>query len=173
MELNEYLRRPASDFMVTDVETLRPDHTLAHAAYKFLHFQISGAPVLDDVGKCVGVLSVTDVVSAADKVATLQAKVTDEFFAHSNLLLPSSAYESRLSGIRDKLMPAAEQPVSNFMVTDLVTVVESDPLEQVIRNLVDAHLHRVIVIDDQGMLRGLISTLDVMAGLLNVPVKDA
>ena len=170
MQVNEFLQRTAGEIMVTDVTTLQPGDSLASAAYKFLHKQISGAPVVDDNGKCVGVLSVTDIVGAAEKVSQRQAQVAEAFFAKSDLILPASVYEEDLAEVRDKIAPAAEQPVSNFMVADIVSVKVSDSIEKIVRDFVDAHVHRVLVVDDEGKLVGLISTIDVLASLLRIPV---
>lgn len=170
MQISEFLRCRADEVMVANVTTVRPDDSLAKAAYKFLNKQISGAPVVGENGTCVGVLSVTDVVGAAEKVAARQAAVAEAFFSKSDLILPTSVYEEDLAQVRDKIAPAAEQPVSNFMVTDLVAVKANDTLEKVLRDFIDAHVHRVLVTDEQGKLLGLISTIDVMASLLRLPV---
>lgn len=170
MQVSEFLQRRADEVMVKDVTSLQPEDSLANAAYTFLHKQISGAPVVDESGVCVGVLSVTDVLGAGEKVAAVQAEIAEAFFARSDLVLPASVYEEELQQVKDKIAPAAEQPVSNFMVTDLVAVHASDPLEKVVRDIIDAHVHRVLVTDEQGKLLGLISTIDVLAALLRVPV---
>lgn len=169
MQISEWLNSSAAEVVVTEVITLKPTDRLADAASEFLRNQISGAPVVDEAGKCIGVLSVTDIVGASEKVAQRQAKVLDEFFAKCDLVLPASVYEDELAQVRDRLSPAAEQSVSNFMVTDLVTVSEDDSIEKVVRSFVDAHVHRVIVADADGKLKGIISTIDVMALLLRVP----
>jgi len=74
----------------------------------------------------------------------------------------------RLAEVRDKLAPAAEQGVARFMTTDLVSVSQDTPLMKVVRNMVDAHVHRVLVLDDDGNLEGIISTTDVLAALMRV-----
>ena len=54
------------------------------------------------------------------------------------------------------------------MISDLVEVAETDPIEKVIHNFVNAHVHRVIVTSPDGQLRGIISTIDLMASLLRL-----
>jgi CBS-domain-containing membrane protein len=169
MDTNEFLQKRADEVMTRDVETLRTDDTLAHAASKFLQGQISGAPVVDDEGTCVGVLSLTDILGAADKVTERHAAVADAFFSRADLVLPVSVYEDELLTVRDKIAPAAEKPVGDFMITDIVTVDAGDSLERVIRDLIDAKIHRVIVVDDQRRMLGLITTIDVIAALLRIP----
>ena len=166
MDTNEFLKKRAEDIMVRDVTVLRRDDTLANAAYTFMQERISGAPVVDGDGNCVGVLSVTDVLGAAEKVAERQAEITEAFFSRTDLVLPATVYEDELAAVRDEISPAAAQPVENFMVTDLVWVRSDDIIEKVARDFVDARIHRVLVIDTEGKLAGLITTVDVIAALL-------
>ena len=60
---------------------------------------------------------------------------------------------------------SAEQPVEHFMTTDLVSVTENTPLQTIVQQMVDAHIHRVVVLDDHQHLQGIISTMDVLAAL--------
>ena len=172
METKTFLQMRAEEVMVRDVTILRRDDTLANAAYTFLHKQISGAPVVDGDGACLGVLSVTDILGAADKVAERQAEVAEAFFSRSDLVLPATVYEEELSAVRDKISPAAEQPVENFMITDVVAVRANDTLEKVARDFVDARIHRVLVLDENQRLVGLITTTDVIAALLRSSGED-
>lgn len=172
MDTNQFIKQRAEEVMVHDVTTLRRDDSLANAAYKFLHKQISGAPVVDGDGRCVGVLSVSDVLGAADIVAAQQADVAEAFFCRSDLVLPASIYEYDLAVVRDKIVPAAEQSVENFMVTDIVSVQTTDMLEKVMRDFVDAQIHRVVVLDENQKLVGLITTVDVIAAMLRVSIEN-
>ena len=166
MQIKHFLKQCAEDVMVRDVTSLRRDDTLANAAYTFLHKRISGAPVVDADGKCVGVLSVTDVLGAAEKVAQRQAKLAEAFFSRSDLELPATMYEADLVAVRDRIAPAAEQPVENFMVEDIVWVRSDDTMDRVVRDFIDAGIHRVLVINSDGKLVGLITTVDVIAALM-------
>jgi CBS domain-containing protein len=68
MKVTEWLERTLSkEIMVRRVTTLRPTDALAHAAGLLLREQMSGAPVVDERGVCVGVLSASDVVGAEKK----------------------------------------------------------------------------------------------------------
>ena len=169
MDTSEFLQKRAEDVMVRDVTVLRRDDSLAQAAYTFLYKRISGAPVVDADGKCVGVLSVTDILGASEKVAERQAEIAEAFFSRSDLVLPATVFEDDLAAVRDKIEPAAEQPVKNFMVEDIVWVRSDDTIERVARDFIDARIHRVLVIDSEGKLAGLITTVDVIAALLRTP----
>jgi CBS domain-containing protein len=146
--------------------TLRPQDPLSKAATRLIEEQVSGAPVVDDAGACVGVLSVTDLIVAPEKAAAERQKVAESSFFNAHLALPYTVYASKLEEVRDKLAPTADQPVERFMTTDLVSVGESTPLDSVVKRLVSAHIHRVLVLDDDRRLKGIISTTDVLAALL-------
>jgi CBS-domain-containing membrane protein len=167
MDIRDWLSETtASDIMVRDVITFDRDQTLAAAADLLLREQITGAPVVDADGTCVGVLSVSDVTGAEEKVADERRKVAESSLFHSHLALPASVYAAKLAEVRDKIAPAAEQPVERFMTSDLVSVREVTPLETVVQRMVDAHVHRVVVLDADHRLKGIVSTTDVLAALL-------
>jgi len=159
------LSTKANDIMVRKLATVRTDQTLSEAAALMLHEQISGLPVVDSAGICRGVFSVTDVLRAEEKIAEQQWAISFTFFS-SNLTLPDSVYVEKLEQVRDKLCPTAEQPVEHYMTTDLVSVSTEDSLEEIVQSMVDAHLHRVLVIDLDQRLQGIITTTDVLAVLL-------
>jgi CBS domain-containing protein len=50
----------ASDLMSRDVETVGAEVPLRNAAAQFLRREVHGAPVVDGAGRCIGVLSVSD-----------------------------------------------------------------------------------------------------------------
>jgi CBS domain-containing protein len=60
------------DYMATDLTILRPDLEVLHAMKILLEKRISGAPVVDDSGKLVGVLSKKDCLRAALNAAYFQ-----------------------------------------------------------------------------------------------------
>ncbi len=156
----------ASDIMVRSVTTLKPSDTLAHAAAVMLHEQISGAPVVDAKGACLGVLSASGILGAEEKVVQERRKIAESSFWNSNLSLPMSVYADKLAEVREKIAPAADQPVERFMTSDLVSVPADTPLRVVIEDMVNAHVHRVVVLDADRRLKGIVSTTDVLAALL-------
>jgi len=52
------------DYMVTRVHTLSPDRDMVEAIAEFARLGISGAPVVDDRGNLLGMLSDTDCIDA-------------------------------------------------------------------------------------------------------------
>lgn len=52
--------RPITDYMTRDVITFHPLQSIADAMDTFLEHKISGAPVMDEDGKLIGILSEID-----------------------------------------------------------------------------------------------------------------
>lgn len=156
----------AAEIMTRDVVTLKPADTLADAAKTFLREQISGAPVVDDSGRCVGVLSASDFLSADEKAEEDWQSAFSQFW-DSNLALPAGYYANKLEQVKDKFGPAAEQPIERFMTADLVSVSGDTPLSTVVQKMIEAHVHRLLVLTrGNSDLEGLISTMDILAALL-------
>ncbi len=151
--------------MVEILVTLSPEDSLAKAAETLLSEHVTGAPVLEGNDRCVGVLSVIDLIRAEGTVMAEQEQIAESEFFNSGILWPATVYAQRLEQFRDQLVPVAEQPVSRFMTTDIVSVLEGASLATVVRRLIDAHVHRVLVLDEHKQLHGIISTMDVLAAL--------
>jgi CBS-domain-containing membrane protein len=167
MDIRDWLRNTtAAEIMVRNMVTVAPQTKLAEVAGILLHESISGAPVVDSHGVCVGVLSISDILGADEKVAQERQRVAESDFFTTPLVLPASVVADQLAAVRDKIAPAEERPIERFMTTDVVSVAVDAPLERVIQDMVDAHIHRILVFDEDQRLQGIISTTDVLAALL-------
>ena len=159
-------RTRAQDIMVRDLVTVLPSHNLAQVATVFLREQISGVPVVGSDDVCLGVITIRDVIQAEEKVAGEQLRLAHLNFFNSDLALPENVYNERLAEVRDKLVPASDRPVKEFMTTNMVTVHEDTSLAQIVASMVDAHVHRLLVLDEKDCLCGVVSTIDVLAALM-------
>jgi CBS domain-containing protein len=119
----------ASDLMSPDVITVPQNMTLGAAAQLLARENISGVPVVNREGRCVGILSATDFM-------TLWA----------------------WGG-------SGETAVSRHMTPDPVTVSPTTPIATLARMLIDAHIHRIIVVDRQGKPVGVVSSTDILAAV--------
>jgi CBS-domain-containing membrane protein len=143
----------AADLMTRNVVTVPRKMSLHAAAHMLAQDRISGAPVVDEHGRCVGVLSVTDLVKWLDR-GEQSAKRHD------------SEYECVCSDwqmVDLEAMPIDE--VCRFMTTDLVTALPGTPIGDLAQRMLDAHIHRIIVTDAEGRPMGIISSTDVLAAV--------
>ena len=119
--------RTVADLMETAVRSLTPEMRLARAAAVLADDQIGGAPVCDEDGKVVGVLS--------------QSDLTDVFAS------------------------PRERTVAEVMTPEVLFVRESAPIGEAIRSMAFEGVHRLIVLDDEGRLRGVVSSMDILREL--------
>jgi CBS domain-containing protein len=191
----------AGDVMTRDVVRIPEDMPLRDAGRLLLQERISGAPVVDAQGNCVGVLSALDLLRFAEKRAAGAGAAcsplprTCPFQAthrrpHGDevtlCLLPPGMcpVQERHEGPEGKELLLCSQPhciltdwqvvdpdnlptnaVRHFMTTRPVTARPATPLRSLARMMLDAHIHRVIVVDVGRRPIGVVSSTDLLAAL--------
>jgi len=193
----------ASDLMAREVVRLAEDMPLREAVRLLLEKQISGAPVVDADGKCVGVFSTTDFLRLGakrddiTKAAGPPLPVTCSFQIKQTMpsgrevvlcLLPPGACPIQVKEKEkepgDKELLVCGQPhcvlvdwqvveleqlpmdgIRDFMTTDPVTVRPDTPVRALARLMIDAHIHRVIVVDEDSRPLGVVASTDLLAAL--------
>src|SRR5581483_11489869 len=71
---------PVSRVMSTHVATVEESATLADALKRFDQLGVSGAPVVDEAGGCIGVLSAADVVRHGAQLSGEKAPESSAWF---------------------------------------------------------------------------------------------
>lgn len=117
--------------------------------------ELSAAPVVDETGRLVGLYHRSDVSFAM--------KAPDVDAALSNLL--TFRAEDALT-LRDQLLASGEI-MSSFQ--GLVTCQVTDSIGKAIRAMVMGRAHRVVVVDDQRTVRGVVSFRDVLKHYIDMP----
>jgi len=154
----------ARDIMTEKLVVLRESDTIQHAASLFRDLQISGAPVVNGAGTPVGLLSVSDIIPA---VAARMSAVPAGERPQSREAEWAEIW-GLLTGGATSAAAGAGEHVGSWMSRRLVSVREDELLVEVARVMCDGHRHRVTVVDAQGRLRGIVSTMDVLAALVTV-----
>jgi CBS domain-containing protein len=147
------LDRAVRSSMTEVLSALAPDTCVAAAARLFHEQHLSGAPVVDERGHLVGVVSQTDLVDAPRGGVV---GVAHYYLVHGGKTLTSS------------IIPGAEAAsgvVGDCMRRDVQTVSPGSPLRDAVRVMVTHEIHRVLVVD-AGRLVGLVSTMDVLRALM-------
>ena len=153
--LDRMLTLRAGDVMNQHVVKLSMQESMAEAAEKLLQHEISGAPVVDDQGHCMGILSAGDFVRRAVAVSRYARKPVahDRQRRHGGAPRPAEALDADLAAAH---MSLAVQAVS--LETSLA---------QVARTMCGGHVHRLPVLDNDGRPVGMISSLDLVAAVLH------
>ena len=139
------------DVMRGDVVTLGAKDTMARAASVLSSYGITGAPVVDDDGVCVGVLSSSDFVNrevVGDDVPTAAMLAFDSMYIKKTFA-PPEQIEGNL--------------VERYMTRDVQTVHVNEPMLKAARLLCEERIHRLVVVDKQDRPVGVISSLDIVA----------
>jgi len=143
----------AEDLMNPDVLKVRAGMTVRELTAFFADNAISGAPVVDDSGKMIGVVSVTD-VACLDQPS---GHGPHHYYTHSFEPHPP-AVASAPGRDADDL---ADLLVGDIMTPVVFSVDPESPVSEVARTMLDAHIHRVIVSRGRRIL-GIISSLDLL-----------
>ena len=146
----------ASDLMETNVIAVGPDTPLVEVHRLFTEEQISGAPVVDDLGNVIGVITGTDLLRAMSEEHDTVAVETAYFREVLDYGAPDvSEYPEDL---QDRL---GEQRVSDQMTEGVISVPPSATAPEIARELRSARVHRLFVIGS-GRLLGVVSAFDLL-----------
>jgi CBS domain-containing membrane protein len=130
----------AADVMSKDVVAISREMSLRGAAERLEQAKVSGAPVVDEEGHCLGVVSSADLV---------------------RWLSQGGPGTPVMSGI--ELRPGDE--LRACMTTDLVVAWPEMRIGELARRMIDAGVHRVVVLDSAGHLLGIVTTTDIVAAV--------
>lgn len=141
----------AGDLMNPEILTVDADMTVRELAAFLVENEISGAPVQDDEGRIVGVVSLVD-VAAVHSEGDEDAQRTGLPFVRGHAGEPDG------DGGRDSLT------VADIMTPMVYSVTEDAAVSEVAAAMLKGHLHRVLVTREDRAI-GIISTSDLL-GLL-------
>lgn len=148
------MKRVARDIMNPKVIMIASTMDLREVAKIFVEEGITGAPVVDDMGHPIGVISQTDLVEH-DLTTERELTVEAPFYRrpYDDVLHPSR-------GFQIEEVPA--DTVQDVMTPFLVTVEENTPIREVAARMAKFGIHRLIVVDDDQQVSGIVTSMDVL-----------
>ena len=153
--------RTAADLMTEDVVSIDQGAPLHRAVATLVDRKFSAAPVTDAAGRPIGVLSMTDVI-IHDRNTVAYARPVPEYYVKSDL---QDAIGDTAAGFPAEVPDRT--PVRDLMTPVVFSVRPETPARQVIEQMLHLRVHRLFVIDNDGVLVGVVSMSDVMRRLLN------
>ncbi|MCE7875343.1 CBS domain-containing protein [bacterium CPR1] len=148
--------RTVADVMHREVLTVPTTMTVAELAQFLAHHRISGAPVLDAEDRLVGVISVTDVNAYAGhswaRIPPPQERCSPTF------------YESTAFTLAVEHLDASVE-VGKIMSPYVYFATEDSDLMELVDLMIEQHIHRLMVLDEQEQLVGIVTSLDVMKAM--------
>ena len=147
----------AADLMTPNPISLRADATLREAIALLTDKGIGAAPVIDEAGRPVGVLSRADIL-IHQREQPARREAMPSYYQHSDLGAPAG------ETLADRGDDAVR--VRDLMTPAVFAIPPDAPPAQVVRDMVALKVHRLFVVDRAGVLVGVISALDVLRRLV-------
>ena len=150
----------AEDIMEKRVVTVAADSPLLAVYRLFVQEDISGAPVIDEAGDVVGVISARDLLRIANETHD-DAAMDLHYYEASSSFTPDE-WMTDIEDFEDRL---TQRSVSQVMTTGAISVNRDTPINEIAELFMKHRIHRVLVFDpenDEGPLIGLVSVFDMM-----------
>jgi CBS domain-containing protein len=144
----------AADVMTHKVVSVNPDTPVAEAVRLMLRDDISGLPVVDSLGRLVGIVTEGDFLRRAETDTERRRQRWLTF-----LLGPGR--------LAQEYVHTHGRKVAEVMTSDVVSVTESVPLGKIVRLMERRRIKRVPVIRD-GKLVGIVSRADLVRAMASL-----
>jgi CBS domain-containing protein len=144
----------ATDVMVRDVVTVRPDTDIADAIKLLAEHDVSALPVHDAAGNLVGMLSEADLIHRVEIGAEKRRPWWVEAVTGASTLAAEFA-------------KSHAKKVGEVMTTGVIAVLEDTPLSEIAAVLERNQIKRVPVVRD-GKLIGIVSRVNLIQALASV-----
>lgn len=155
--IERLLKLRARDVMTRSVVQVSANQTMSQAAATLRKHDVTGAPVVDEQGHCVGVISATDFVR---RDATVD-ECDDHHFGD-----PCTHMLSWGPGVPFHIETMEPDLVRHYMSPAVQSIDENATLPEIGRVMCGAHIHRVVVLDRHGDPVGVVSSLDLVSALV-------
>jgi len=148
-----FLSLTAADLMSRTVIMVPQDMSLRAAAHLLSQHRVSGAPVVDARGRCTGVLSSTDFMHFLEN---------EELARHPHGQSWPAVY-SAWQVVDSNALPVDK--VSTYMTADPVMTTSATSIGTLAQQMLNAHIHRIVVVDEEQRPIGIVSSTDILAAL--------
>lgn len=149
----------AKDIMHKKVVTVESWLTLQELSQVFAEKCISGAPVVDEAGAILGVVSQTDLVRTRREAPVGVPSFHTEFDD-----------TARSAGLHIEEMERTR--VEQIMTPGAISLDENTPVEKVAKTMIDSRIHRVLITRGE-KLAGIVTTMDLMRAVITLAKRPA
>ncbi|VAX16787.1 hypothetical protein MNBD_NITROSPINAE04-970 [hydrothermal vent metagenome] len=145
----------AKQIMTRDPYTVTQETAVRDLAEKLTKNNYSGAPVLDEGGALIGVVTVSDLIFQRKKL-----HLPTVFTLFDSVITLGSQYE-----VDDQIKKMLGSTVSEIMTREVITVDEDAQLEDIATIMSEQGRHFIPVVKD-GQLVGVIDRSDIMKAIV-------
>ncbi len=151
-KLNTTLKEVVS----SDVVYVNPQDTLREALDLMVENRVSAMPVVDARRRCIGVISVTDLLG-----------MTKDLGDELNALSESGGLDHEALVKKLEHADLLTEQVQVWMSRDVVSVEINTTVENAALQMLRNRVHRLVVLDDGRRLVGVVSTMDLLAAFVD------
>ena len=149
------MSKTVADVMSRDPILVHPQTPLKEAIQILAEKRISGLPVIDDVGKLVGIISETDLMWQ-------ETGVTPPAYI---MILDSVIYLQNPGAYERDLHKALGQTVGEVMSKNPLTISPDKSLREAAKLIQDHKVHRLPVLDNVGKVIGILTRGDIIRAM--------
>jgi CBS domain-containing protein len=150
----------AAEMMSPNPISISADAPVSEAITMLTERGFSAAPVIDEAGRPVGVVSQADIL-VHEREQPKRLRQTPEYYTRSELA--AAAGESLADGFQVEQVDPT--PVRDIMTPVVFSVAPDTPARSVVEQIVALRVHRLFVVEPDGALVGVISTTDLLRHL--------
>ncbi|MFA5354848.1 MAG: CBS domain-containing protein [Thermodesulfovibrionales bacterium] len=144
----------AKDIMTTDVISVQTTTTITELARILMEHRISGAPVVDDQGDLVGIVTENDLISQNKRLHI--PTVMRLFDAYIMLESPSK--------MEKEVRKMAASTVADVYSEEVFTVTDETPVEEIATIMSEKRIHLIPVVEGR-RIKGIIGKMDLIKGM--------
>jgi CBS domain-containing protein len=160
--------RRVREAMQLHVVSVVPQMTVRELIHVLLENSITGAPVVDPMGKVLGVVSCTDVLQLGGREAEIPAGLLDW-----NPVVPEESEDEEEAAASSTAVPftvsaagLSESAFDSYRVAEIMTPVAftvgpDDTLATAVRMMRQGRIHRLLVMEND-FLYGIITPFDIL-----------
>lgn len=144
------------DIMVTEVIAIQKDASVEELSSLLIENKISGVPVVDEMGKLVGIATEGDLI----------IKDSDLHFPRYFKLLDGIIYLESLNKFKRNLKKYLGTKVEDVMTTDIKTVKEDTPVSEAANLMIRYNINRLPVMDEKDNMVGIVTRADIVRSMI-------
>jgi CBS-domain-containing membrane protein len=144
----------ARDIMTKEVITVSPRTKVLDLARLFAEHKINGAPVLDEKGRLIGVVTQSNLIDRAKKFE----------LPHVITILDAHFYLERPSTFKKNLEKLMGNLVSDIMTSPPVTITGGVEVDEIASIMARKQIHTLPVMEDDKII-GIIGKIDIIRAL--------
>ena len=153
---------PVRDVMTTDVVTFRDHEPIIEAIKKLVEREIDGAPVLDEAGAIIGMITSDDLIVQESRL---------HYPTVVTILGAELQWPSSQKHFEDELHKAVGVTVGEVMNDDVVTIGPDETVEEAATVLHERHLSRLPVVEGDRLV-GIVSRGDILRAIVRSAERD-